>query len=153
VSAGDPGDPGDAAAAQRRAGVVYLDSSAFIARHVEGRARQHARAVLDRAGDWCTSALSLTEALVAIDRLSDEAIVRQDLEDLVRGDIERCHLVPVDQACLDLAAGLARAHPIRLSDAIHLAAAARLPRPVTLLTFDAAQIPVALALGFDVEST
>ena len=40
-----------------------------------------------------------------------------------------------------------------LVDAIHLAAADRLPRPVTFVTFDPAQIPVALSLGFDVVST
>jgi hypothetical protein len=35
-------------------------------------------------------------------------------------------------------------------DAIHLAAADRLPRPVRFATFDPSQIPVALALGFQV---
>ena len=54
--------------------------------------------------------------------------------------------------CLDRAAELARAHPLRIVDAIHLAAADRLPRPVTYATFDDHQIPVALALGFDVVS-
>ena len=35
-------------------------------------------------------------------------------------------------------------------DAVHLAAADRLPAPVTFLTFDPSQIPVALALGLQV---
>jgi hypothetical protein len=39
-----------------------------------------------------------------------------------------------------------------LADAIHLAAADRLPRPVRFVTFDAAQIPVAMSMGFDVTS-
>jgi hypothetical protein len=38
-------------------------------------------------------------------------------------------------------------------DALHLAAADRLPRPLTYLTFDSHQIPAALGLGFDVVST
>ena len=38
----------------------------------------------------------------------------------------------------------------RTVDALHLAAADRLPRPITYLTFDPAQIPVALALGFSI---
>jgi hypothetical protein len=42
---------------------------------------------------------------------------------------------------------------VRTVDAIHLAAADRLPRPVTFCTFDPRQIPVALSLGFDVVST
>jgi hypothetical protein len=41
----------------------------------------------------------------------------------------------------------------RLSDALHLAAADRLPRPLAFVTFDPGQIPVAMALGFDVIST
>ena len=61
-------------------------------------------------------------------------------------------MVPLDQRCLDRAAQLAREQPLRLADALHLAAADRLPRPVAFLTFDPAQIPVALSLGFDVRS-
>ena len=68
-------------------------------------------------------------------------------------DWERFHVVPVDQACLDRAAELTRTQPLRTVDALHLAAADRLPRPVTYVTFDPRQIPVALALGFDVAST
>jgi hypothetical protein len=42
---------------------------------------------------------------------------------------------------------------VRTVDAIHLAAADRLPRPTTYLTFDPGQIPVAMALGYDVTSS
>jgi len=55
--------------------------------------------------------------------------------------------------CLDRAAELCREHPLRTVDALHLAAADRLPGPVTFVTFDPRQIPVALALGFQVVST
>jgi hypothetical protein len=40
-----------------------------------------------------------------------------------------------------------------VSDAIHLAAATRLPQPIRFVTFDPAQIPVALSLGFEVVSS
>ena len=96
---------------------------------------------------------ALTEALVLIDRLTDEPELRDELEDAVRLDWDRLAVVPVDAACLDRAAELARAQPLRLSDALHLAAADRLPRPVRFLTFDPGQIPVALSLGFEVIST
>ena len=46
-----------------------------------------------------------------------------------------------------------RVKPLRDGDAIHLAAADRLPKPITFCTFDPRQIPVALALSFDVVST
>ena len=40
-----------------------------------------------------------------------------------------------------------------MTDAIHFAAAERLPRPIHFVTFDPAQIGVAVGLGFDVIST
>ena len=62
-------------------------------------------------------------------------------------------MVPIDQRCLDRAAELSREQPLRTVDALHLAAADRLPRPTTFVTFDPRQIPVALALGYEVVST
>lgn len=132
---------------------TYLDASALVAIHLEGAARQVVLGALDADAQWCASGLALTEALALIDRVSDQAAVRNDLEDLVRLTWDRVAVVPVDQRCLDLAASLVRQQPLRLSDAIHLAAADRLPRPVRFVTFDPAQIPVALAMGFDVVSS
>ena len=97
--------------------------------------------------------MALTEALPAIDRLTDEPVLRADLEDAIRLAWDHLHVVPLDQRCLDGAATLARAQPVRVSDAIHLAAASRLPAPISFVTFDPVQIPVALSLRFDVIST
>ena len=132
---------------------LYADASALVARHLDLPARRVALDAFAADEVWCTSAMALTESLALIDRISDDALLREDLEDLIRLDWDRMHLVPVDQRCLDRATVLARQQPLRLADAIHLAAADRLPRPLTFLTFDPAQIPVALSLGFDVVST
>jgi predicted nucleic acid-binding protein len=132
---------------------LVLDTSALVARHLDIPARTVATEAMAADAEWCACALALTEALVLIDRLADEPELRDDLEDAVRLDWDRLAVVPVDAACLDRAADLARAQPLRLSDALHLAAADRLPRPVRFLTFDAGQIPVALSLGFEVIST
>lgn len=131
---------------------LYLDSSGLLARHVDfpGRA-----IVLDACAhdhDWCASALALTESLVLAERLSDDTSERDALRRALRADWDRVAVVPVDQLCLDRGAELAASHPLRVVDALHLAAADRLPRPVTYATFDDHQIPVALALGFDVVS-
>ncbi|TPW11799.1 MAG: hypothetical protein FD127_3009 [Acidimicrobiaceae bacterium] len=131
---------------------VYLDASALVMAHLEQPART---TVLDAMADdpeWCTSGLTLVESLALIDRVADEPILRSDLEDLVRLTWDRIAVVPIDQRCLDRAAALMREQPLRLSDALHLAAADRLPRPVRFVTVDPAQIPVALSLGFDVVS-
>ena len=132
---------------------VVLDTSALLALAVDGSQRGVVLDALDADPVWCSSAMALTEALPAIDRLTDEPILRADLEDAVRLAWDHLHVVPVDQRCLDRAAALSRLQPVRLTDAIHFAAAERLPRPIRFVTFDPAQIGVALGLGFDVVST
>jgi hypothetical protein len=132
---------------------TFLDTSALLALAIDGDQRTIARRAIESDDTIAASALALTEALPAIDRLSDERAVRDDLEDAVRLTWDHLHVVPVDQRCLDRAANLARTQPVRLTDAIHFAAAERMPGPVRFVTFDPAQIGVALGLGFDVVST
>lgn len=132
---------------------VALDTSALLAVAVDGAQRAVVLQVLGADPVWSASALALTEALPAIDRLTDEAVLRADLEDAVRLTWDHLHVVPLDQRCLDRAAALAREQPLRLTSAIHLAAAERLPAPVRFVTFDPGQIGVALGLGLDVVSS
>jgi predicted nucleic acid-binding protein len=132
---------------------VMLDTSALLALAIDGRERTVTLGALDSDDVWAASAMALTEALPAIDRLIDEPILRLDLEDSVRRTWDHLHVVPVDQRCLDRAAALARTQPVRLSDAIHFAAAERLPSPIRFVTFDPNHIGVALGLGFEVIST
>ena len=105
---------------------LALDTSALLALVVDGQQRAIVLGALDSDPVWCASALALTEALPAIDRLTDEPILRSDLEDAVRLAWDHLHIVPVDQRCLDRAASLSRLQPVRLTDAIHFAAAERL---------------------------
>lgn len=130
---------------------VFFDTSAVVALHVEAPARVVAMSALTDV--TCVSALALAEALALIPKLTDEPVLQADLEDALRLQWDRYAVVPVDQRCLDRAAELMREQMLRLADALHLAAADRLPRPITYVTFDAAQIPVALSMGFDVIST
>jgi hypothetical protein len=132
--------------------IAFLDTSAVVARHVETAERAAAATAVASVGAQCVSALALTEALAVIDKLTDEAFLRAELEDAIRLAWDRYHVVPVDQRCLDEAAAILRHQPVRLSDAVHLAAASRLPRPLRYVTFDPIQIPAALGLGFDVVS-
>jgi predicted nucleic acid-binding protein len=132
---------------------TFLDTSALLAMAIDGPQRTVALDALSPGDTWAASAMALTEALPAIDRLTDVAILRLDLEDSVRLMWDHLHVVPVDQRCLDRATALARSQPVRLTDAIHFAAAERLPGPIRFVTFDPPQIGVALGLGFDVVST
>ena len=99
-----------------------------------------------------TSALALTEALALVDRLTDDGLGRGlDIEDELRLQWDRYHVIPLTSAASTAHRVDAR-QPLRLADALHLAAADRLPRPLRYVTLDPAQIPVALSLGFDVDS-
>jgi len=131
---------------------LALDTTGLLARYLQGPARDVALDAMQGDHDWCASALALTEALTVAERLADDPSATDDLRRALRDDWERIAVVPVDQRCLDRAAELARNQPLRIVDALHLAAADRLPRPLCYLTFDPNQIPVALSLGFDVVS-
>jgi len=133
--------------------VVALDTSALTALHINAPGRAVVMQAIDDHDAWCASALALGESLALVDRLTEEPALRCELEDAIRRTWDHLHVVPVDQRCLDDAAHLARIQPVGTSTAIHLAAAMRLPEPITFVTFDPAQITVALALGFDVRST
>jgi predicted nucleic acid-binding protein len=132
---------------------IALDTTALVARFLDAPERAVVLEAMAADDDWCAGALALTEALALLDRLTDDPRARDELRRALRDDWERFATVPLDQACLDRAAELARSQPLRTVDALHLAAADRLPRPLTFVTFDHRQIPVALALGFDVVST
>lgn len=131
---------------------IVLDTSALVALHVGGNMRTITQLAMLSDTDWCASALALSEALTVIDRLTEEHILRTDLEDAIRHTWDYIAVVPVDQRCLDDATHLVREQPLHISDAIHLASAQRLPQPIRYVTFDPAQIPVALSLGFEVIS-
>lgn len=133
--------------------MLALDSSALLARYLGGPARNVVLEAMAADGDWCASALALSEVLTLGERAASLEVERDAIRRAVRDDWERINVIPVDQTCLDRAAEIGRTQPVRTVDAIHLAAADRLPRPVTFCTFDPRQIPVALALGFNVTST
>lgn len=133
---------------------LLVDASALLAATVDGPDRELVcDALAAHPDDACASALALTEAVAAIDRLTDQPVMRHDLEDGIRRLWDHLHVVPVDQRCLDAAAVLARQHPIRLSDAIQFAAAQRLPSPVRFVTVDPTHLTTALDLGLEIIST
>ncbi len=129
---------------------IALDTTALLARFLDGPSRPIVMEAMQVDPDWCASALAMSEALMLADRLGDDPSRTDELRSALRDDWERVHVVPVDGMCLERAAELGRTQPLRTVDALHLAAADRLPRPLTFATFDPAQIPVALSLGFDV---
>ena len=63
---------------------VYLDTSALVGLHIDGPARAVVLGALERDPDWCSSGLTLMESLALVDRVTEEPVLRSDLENLVR---------------------------------------------------------------------
>ena len=124
-----------------------------VAGPLSRRAGAPSRARCDGRGRRLVRVGAGAERGALAERAASLEVERDALRRAVRDDWERINVVPVDQVCLDRAAEIGRTQPVRTVDAIHLAAADRLPKPVTFCTFDPRQIPVALALGFNVTST
>lgn len=128
---------------------LVLDTTALLALHISCAQRQ---VVVDAMHDdptWCASAMALAECLAGIDRLTEEPVLRDELEDSLRRTWDYIHVVPVDQRCIDEASLISRAQPVSLGSALHLAAVQRLPGPISLVTFDPGQITVALGMNSD----
>jgi predicted nucleic acid-binding protein len=131
---------------------LFVDTSALVRRYLHDR---HRSLVLDAmAADeaWCASALARTEAQLVLHRAAVSGRQQTELWRALRDEWEAFWVVPLDDRCLARAVELGATYGIRIVDAIHLAAAARLPEPVRYLTFDRRQIPAAAALGFEVLS-
>ena len=101
---------------------------------------------------WCASDLARTEVMLALHRIAGNELLADDLWTAARADFDAFVLVPVDQQCIARATELGAAYGLRTVDAVHLAAADRLPRPVRYATLDRHQIPAAVALGFELIS-
>jgi uncharacterized protein len=145
VGSGRPApDPG--------ARTLYVDTSALVRRYLHDRHRPMVLEAMADADAWCASALARTEAQVALHRASVTPRQQRLLWSALRDEWEAFWVVPLDDRGLAWAVEIGAAYGVRIVDAIHLAAADRLPGPVRYLTFDRQQIPAAAALGFEVLS-
>ena len=131
---------------------LYVDTSALVRRYL--RDRHHQLVVDAMAADepWCASALVRTEGQLALHRAAVSARQQRDLWRTLRDEWEAFWVVPLDDRCMARAIEIGATYGVRIVDAIHLSAAARLPEPVRYLTFDRRQIPAAAALGFELIS-
>jgi predicted nucleic acid-binding protein len=125
---------------------LFLDTSGLVKRYVAEPDSERAIALMDASPGITASACAAAEATLALCR----AGVEDSVLERFRSDWARIQIVPVDAECLDRAARIGCDHVVRTLDAIHLAAADRLPRPVRFLTFDARQAAAARSLGFEV---
>lgn len=131
--------------------MLFLDTSALVKRYVEEEGSALVLRRMAEDPEWVVSAVARTEAEITLCRLGFDPSVSADLWQRLREDWERCHVVPLDPACLERAAELGCRYQVRTLDALHLSAADRLPRPLVLLTFDRRQADVARSMDLVVE--
>lgn len=131
---------------------LYLDTTALVRRYVHGADRDLVVASMAAADHWCSSALTHSECQLALRQMSTSAPQYERFAAALQRDWDACWVIPLDARCLARAAQLGAQFGLRTIDALHLAAADRLPRPAAFLTFDRRQIPAAAGLGFDVIS-
>lgn len=128
---------------------LYVDSSALVKRYVEEPGREQVLAAMADEEVWCTSELTRTEVLLVLHRIAGTARQADRLARRLHADWDAFHVVPVDDRCLAAAAEVGANFGLRVVDAIHLAAAARLPRPVRYLTLDPRQVSAVVSLELE----
>jgi predicted nucleic acid-binding protein len=131
---------------------LYVDTSALVRRYLHDRHRALVLEAMDGCDAWAASSLVRTEAQLALHRAAVSERQQAALWRALRDEWEAFWVVPLDDRCMARAVELGATYGVRIVDAIHLAAADRLPAPVRYLTFDRRQIPAADALGFEVLS-
>ncbi len=131
--------------------MLFLDTSALVKRYVEEEGTELVLRRMDEDPDWVVSAIARTETEITLCRLGFDPGGSADLSQRLRGDWERCYVVPVDPACLEEAAEIGCRYQVRTLDALHLAAVDRLPRPLVMLTFDRRQADAARSMDLVVE--
>ena len=131
---------------------LFVDTSALLRRYVQDAGSDLVDAAMDEGETWVASAVARTEVLMALHSLAAGPRQQAALWETFRTDWDAFAVVPVDARCLARSGELGAQFALRLVDALHLAAADRLPRPVRYLTFDRRQIPAADALGMEVVS-
>lgn len=126
---------------------TYLDATALL--YFIGLSNQNSEVQFSdlEESEWCTSALSLSEALVMVGQLSDWEQGPSEANRRLRKLWDHLFVIPVDQLCLERAAIIAIDFQVKVSVAIHIAAAERLPTPTFFITADPTQLVVAEAVG------
>lgn len=130
--------------------ILFVDTSALLRRYIPDPHADLVLSAMVEAHVWCASGLARTEVLLALHRMAMAPFQHEELWRSARVDWDAFHVVPVDGRCLSHAADLGATYGLRLTDAIHLAAADRLPRPVRYLTFDRRQMAAAAELDLEV---
>jgi predicted nucleic acid-binding protein len=133
--------------------VFFLDTSALVKRYVDESGTRSVVALMDADPEWAASALALCEAEIVLCHLAPSEAAAVPLIEALRREWAAFAVVPVDEPCLSRAREISCQFGTRTVDSIHLAAADRLPRPMTCATFERRQAAAAAGMGLLVRPT
>ncbi|MCU0309347.1 MAG: type II toxin-antitoxin system VapC family toxin [Acidimicrobiales bacterium] len=128
---------------------LAVDTSALVLRYLDEPRTEEVLAAMEADPVWVASDLLRCEVTVLLHRLAGGPAQADELLRSFHADWDAFHVVPVDERCLTRAAEIGADFGLRVVDAVHLAAAARLPRPVRYLTLDPRQVLTAVALDLE----
>ncbi len=131
---------------------IMLDSSALLRRYVADAGRPLVLEAMAEHEEWVVSALARSEIELAIRHGAPGPRALVSLWSVVRDDWEAFWQIPVDSRCLRRATEIGAEYGLAIIDALSLAAADRIPRPLSFCTFARQQIPAAADLGFSIVS-
>ena len=129
--------------------MLAVDTSALVKRYVDEPESAEITALMDAEAIWCASDLVRCEATILLTRLAGTPTQADRLVRAFHADWDAFHVVPVDERCLTRAGEIGANFGLRAVDAVHLAAASRLPAPVRYLTLDPRQVLAAVALDLE----
>lgn len=129
--------------------MLAIDTSALVKRYIDEPESAEVTTLMEADPVWCASELVRCEAAILLGRLATSRRQAEHLLRLFHADWDAFHVVPVDERCLSRAAEIGTDFGLRVVDAIHLAAATRLPSPVRYLTLDPHQVLAAVALDLE----
>jgi predicted nucleic acid-binding protein len=130
--------------------LIFLDSSALVKRYVREDWSGLVLGLMIEDPDWVASELAWSETRIALCRRGPEGAPGSRSQDELMADWLRFMTVSVDAECLTEAAAIGCRFGVRSLDAVHLAAAVRLPSDVRFLSFDQHQVEAAFDLGLSV---
>jgi predicted nucleic acid-binding protein len=129
---------------------LFVESSALLKRYIDEPGTTTVVDAMQSDPEWIASALAHTEVALTMCHLALTEEQATNARHRLDEDWHRFRILPADSTCLLRAAEIGCAQRIRTLDAIHLAAADKLPRRLTFLTFDQRLATAARALGIDV---
>lgn len=132
--------------------MLYVDTSAFLKRHIREPESASCERVLLADPRWVTARHTLVEVQRNLSRLLTPRPLQTALAAFGR-DWARTHVVELDATTCERAAEVARLTGAGTLDALHLAAALRVGGPLVFLTYDLRQAVAARQLGLTVMGT